>query len=436
MIESGEILNNSLAATHRIQPGVHRMNALKFCERGDTLNALTSYQKALECSHQEKSPSDPSNISIYCEVSNLQNDADVCLTYSMVGHLLEEQRNPLALPYYEHALEIGLKLKTKMANLTEMLTNSQVRYSHESDAANSVDALSITYCEDTATTKSPIQPESAQTRVCCHSCSSHSRSFPYEPTTRIDDRLREITLKYEIRQELGEHLRGLEDYEIIVVCDDSGSMKTTVDGTNRTRWDELCEIVKIILEIGVVFDSSGVDLFFLNRRSFSNVKDPEQVNQIFSNQPRGYTPLVSALQNIFQLPATRRGYDKKVLIFIATDGAPTDDNGNINVQDLEHVMNVVHQIETTHVMFLLCTDDPTCVAYLNEWKNTMANVDVTDDYRTERDKVQRRHGLNAPFSIGDYIVKALVGARDVHRTRFWGDGRRKIRCKIYNGGGG
>ncbi|CAF2080035.1 unnamed protein product [Rotaria magnacalcarata] len=278
MIESGEILNNSLAATHRIQPGVHRMNALKFCERGDTLNALTSYQKALECSHQEKSPSDP--------------------------------------------------MKTKMANLTEMLTNSQVRYSHESDAANSVDALSITYCEDTATTKSPIQPESAQTRVCCHSCSSHSRSFPYEPTTRIDDRLREITLKYEIRQELGEHLRGLEDYEIIVVCDDSGSMKTTVDGTNRTRWDELCEIVKIILEIGVVFDSSGVDLFFLNRRSFSNVKDPEQVNQIFSNQPRGYTPLVSALQNIFQLPATRRGYDKKVLIFIGTDGAPTADNGN------------------------------------------------------------------------------------------------------------
>ncbi|CAM2724468.1 unnamed protein product [Rotaria socialis] len=283
MIESGEILNNSLAATHRIQPAIHMMN---------TLNALASYQKALECSHQEKSPSHP--------------------------------------------------MKTKMANLTEMLTNSQVGYSHESDAASSVDALSITYCDDTATTKSPVQPESAQTSVRCHSCSSHCHSFPYEPTTRIDDRLREITLKYEIRQEL----------------------------------------------------------------------DPQTVNQIFSNPPRGYTPLVSALQSIFQLPATRRGYDKKVLVFIATDGAPTDDYGNINVQDLEHVMNVVRQIETTHVMFLICTDDSTCVDYLNEWKNTMANVDVTDDYRTERDKAQRKYGLNAPFSIGDYIVKALVGAID------------------------
>jgi hypothetical protein len=50
-----------------------------------------------------------------------------------------------------------------MANLTEMLTNSQAGYSHESDAASSVGALSTTYCEDTATTKSPMQPESAQT---------------------------------------------------------------------------------------------------------------------------------------------------------------------------------------------------------------------------------------------------------------------------------
>ncbi|CAF4973548.1 unnamed protein product, partial [Rotaria sp. Silwood1] len=73
-----------------------------------------------------------------------------------------------------------------------------------------------------------------------------------------DDRLRELTLKYEIQEELGEHLRILEDYEIIILCDDSGSMKTTVDGTDRTRWDELCQIVKIVLEIGVIFDSTGV----------------------------------------------------------------------------------------------------------------------------------------------------------------------------------
>ncbi|CAF1342990.1 unnamed protein product [Rotaria sp. Silwood1] len=248
--------------------------------------------------------------------------------------------------------------------------------------------------------------------TCCHSYHSRPQSFPYEPTPIIDDRLRELTLKYEIQEELGEHLRILEDYEIIILCDDSGSMKTTVDGTDRTRWDELCQIVKIVLEIGVIFDSTGVDIYFLNRRSAQNVTDPQTVNQMFSKPPRGYTPLVTALKHIFRLPATRRGNDKKALVFVATDGAPTDDKGNINVEDLERLMNEERRIETTHVMFLICTDDPTCVDYLNEWKRIMKNVDVTDDYKTEREKIQKSHGLNMPFSIGDYIVKALVGAID------------------------
>ncbi|CAF2510985.1 unnamed protein product [Rotaria sp. Silwood2] len=297
--------------------------------------------------------------------------------------------------------------------LSTRLTNSQARYQQETDSVSSMESTNnSSYLKESEITKEPAQPESAQIATCYHSLSSRPHSFPYEPTTIIDDRLRELTLKYEIRQELGEYLRKLEEYEIIILCDDSGSMTTTVDGTDRTRWDELCHIVKIVLEIGVIFDSSGVDIYFLNRRSVHNVTDPQTVNQIFAKLPRGYTPLVTALEHIFRLPATRRGGDKKVLVFIATDGASTDDKGNINVQDLEYLMNEGRQTETTHVMFLICTDDPTCVDYLNEWKRIMKNVDVTDDYKTEREKIRQCHGLNVPFSIGDYIVKALVGAID------------------------
>jgi hypothetical protein len=194
-------------------------------------------------------------------------------------------------------------------------------------------------------------------------------------------------------------------------------MKTTVDGTTRTRWDELCHIVKIVLEIGVIFDSSGVDIYFLNRRGMENVTDPEAVDGLFSKPPRGYTPLVATLRYIFQLPPTQRGNDKKALVFVATDGAPTDEKGNINVNDLERLMTEERKIETTHVMFLICTDDPTCVEYLNEWDQKMINVDVTDDYKTERDKIRSFRGPNFPFSIGDYIVKALVGAIDPEINR-------------------
>ncbi len=221
-----------------------------------------------------------------------------------------------------------------------------------------------------------------------------------------------MALKHEIREELADRLRALQDFEIIILCDDSGSMKTTVNNSNRTRWDELRDIVKIVLEIGTIFDLTGVDIHFLNRPSIYNVTDPDCVDDIFSVPPRGYTPLVPALKYIFQLPPTRRGNDKKALVFIATDGAPTDDKGNINFNDLERLMNEERHSETTHIMFLICTDDPTCVQYLTEWDRKMVNVDVTDNFNAERDKIRRFRGPNYPFSKGDYIVKALVGAID------------------------
>jgi len=58
-------------------------------------------------------------------------------------------------------------------------------------------------------------------------------------------------------------------------------MLTPVDNSQRTRWNELCDIVKIILKIGVIFDSNGVDIYFLNRQPMLRVKDPRTVEQEF-----------------------------------------------------------------------------------------------------------------------------------------------------------
>ncbi|CAF3264744.1 unnamed protein product [Rotaria sp. Silwood2] len=208
----------------------------------------------------------------------------------------------------------------------------------------------------------------------------------------VDDQLQALAQKYDIHREFVERLRVLQDYEIVIICDDSGSMKTFVDNGNRTRWDELCEITKIVLEIGTIFDSNGVDLFFLNRRSYFRIKDPREVDQAFSISPSGYTPLVTALRSAIGLPAARYGNDKKLLIFVATDGEPTDYEGTPNLSEFEHVMGNERNPETTHVMFLLCTDEPDSVEHFTQWDQTMKNVDVTDDFPTEREKIRRYRG--------------------------------------------
>ncbi|CAF3893340.1 unnamed protein product [Adineta steineri] len=244
------------------------------------------------------------------------------------------------------------------------------------------------------------------------SISSSHQSVSYSTTLRVDERLQKVILKYEIPKKFADRLHILAKYELIIVCDDSGSMETFVDNSPRTRWDELREFVRIILEIGIIFDESGVDIYFLNREPILNVKNPETIDHAFAKSPYGYTPLVRTLKNIFQLPATRRGYDKKALVFVATDGASTDDEGNVNVDELKHLMNVERQVNTTFVKFLICTDDRNCVDYLYDWDKTMKNVDVTDDFHTERKRVHQWQGTNFQFSKGEYIVKALIGAID------------------------
>ncbi|CAF1135857.1 unnamed protein product [Adineta ricciae] len=240
---------------------------------------------------------------------------------------------------------------------------------------------------------------------------------------QMNERLRAIAGRYEISDQLAQRLNILQQFEIVVLCDDSGSMNTPVDGTNGTRWDELRSIVQIVIEIGTVFDSNGVDVHFLNRRPMPNVTDTRQVMESFSERPSGLTPLTSALRRIFQSAASKPGSDKRLLVFVATDGAPTDANGNVDIQSLENLMRNERQANTTYVTFLACTDDESSVSYLSQWDRNMMNVDVVDDYKSEREEIRRTRGPNFPFSFGDYVAKALLGSVDPQMDQLdeWGN---------------
>lgn len=214
-------------------------------------------------------------------------------------------------------------------------------------------------------------------------------------------------------------LLTLKNFEIVIVCDDSFSMTTEVDGTHRTRWDELREIVKRILQIAVLFDQNGVDIYFLNEDEvFEKIKNPKDVDDLFSKEPNGYTPLVPILSKIFQSRLAKRGREKKLLVFVATDGKPTNVDGDSEIEELEDLLRNMRTVDTTYVSFLLCTDERECVDYMERWDRTMINVDVTDDYETEKEKIRRCQGdPHYPFTYDDYIVKALIGSIVPHIDR-------------------
>jgi len=52
-------------------------------------------------------------------------------------------------------------------------------------------------------------------------------------------RLEPIIQRYEICQAVVARLRVMENCEVVILVDDSGSMNMPLKGTNETRWDEM-----------------------------------------------------------------------------------------------------------------------------------------------------------------------------------------------------
>ncbi|CAF0967654.1 unnamed protein product [Rotaria sp. Silwood1] len=217
----------------------------------------------------------------------------------------------------------------------------------------------------------------------------------------------EFINRYEINPSFAEKLYGLRGCEIVFICDDSGSMSAPVgEVTNprekqRTRWDELKQTVSIVVDLASVLDPDGVDVYFLNREPMLHVRSGSELENIFAMEPE----VLKDKRNHI--------YERKLLILIATDGIPTDDRERTDIHTLEHVLkNERTPTNQIPVTIIACTDDQECIGYLNNWDKKIPNLDVVDDYRTERNEVQAYRGKHFPFSFGDYIVKILMGSID------------------------
>ena len=64
----------------------------------------------------------------------------------------------------------------------------------------------------------------------------------FMPMEQRNQRLNQVIQQYEINQQFASRLQALANCEIVVLCDDSGSMNATLQGTNQTRWDELKKV--------------------------------------------------------------------------------------------------------------------------------------------------------------------------------------------------
>lgn len=230
-------------------------------------------------------------------------------------------------------------------------------------------------------------------------------------------KLRSICERYEIKLSSIAKLRQLEDFDIVVLCDDSGSMEQTLNiqmtdpfARKPTRWGELCTTVSIIVDLATALDRTGVDVFFLNRPALLGVTDASQIQNAFQQGPRGYTPIMNSM---FEIEAMKADVlkERRLLLILATDGEPTDTHGNR--QTSEFIDYVSKKPKTLHLSIVACTDEENSIEYLDSLiERGIPNLDVSEDFRAEKAEVLQKRGPSFPFSFGDYVVKVMLGAVD------------------------
>jgi len=226
-------------------------------------------------------------------------------------------------------------------------------------------------------------------------------------------RLQSILDRFEVTIAEATDLIALEDYRIVLICDDSISMQKSAlpahvrklgQEEDFSRWQQLQITASIMVELGCCFSMAGVDIFFLNRSNVPRVNgaNDRRFLSALKAVPSGKTRLVETVR---QAVAQCEG-EKPVLFMILTDGVP--DSARQLVDLLAEVFQKRRPASTpAKFQILAFTPEEDEVEWLDMLSAELPQVDVTNDYHIEREQVLRSGRTNT-FTRGDWVLKAML----------------------------
>lgn len=224
-----------------------------------------------------------------------------------------------------------------------------------------------------------------------------------------------VLQKYQINPVMATRLETLQNSKIVLILDDSSSMNNVDSYKTSTRWNELSNFARIIVEIAAVSNPNGCDVHFLNMTPARNVRSFDQLSLYMNTRPEGLTPLSKTIQNVIKENPSELLGNRNLLIIIATDGEPTDDSGLPNIP--EFVETLANRPSYVYTSIVACTDDKFSIGYLNGLDHKLPRLDVVDNYSNELAEVESTQGRSVSFTHGDYITKSLIGSIDPQLDR-------------------
>lgn len=254
-----------------------------------------------------------------------------------------------------------------------------------------------------------------------------------------------IFRRYEVSDYYLSKINRLIGVEIVLILDDSPSMNQVATPSKygrpqQSRWEELKDRIGVIIELGTVLDPDGIDIYFLNREAIPSVRTPDDVRLVntFAHFPdQGHTPLEATYKRVISDKSRVLG-ERTLLIIIATDGEPNMiDSRRHLVNGMESFIKTLKSrtpIDMIPITIMACVNSESVdgirtLKALNRLDKEVPNVDVVDDYESEREEILKVQGKDYHFTMGDYIVKTLLGGLD-HELDNLDEPRRRCRCEI------
>ncbi|KXS08981.1 hypothetical protein M427DRAFT_150299 [Gonapodya prolifera JEL478] len=233
---------------------------------------------------------------------------------------------------------------------------------------------------------------------------------------QIVDGLSKIFSTYEVPIGMLNKLLELNECHLSFLLDDSGSMGTKdsvlQNGQSCTRWEEMLDRLKALVDIIAYIPTLSNTFRFLNRADVIRISHKQhtpmsfastlksQLETIFRRGPSGSTPMRAKIGQIFS-EAEREM--QRTVVYIFCDGMP--DEGSDAISEVFRRRNA----NKIPLQFMSCTGNDADVEWAKELESIIPMLGEMDDFVAEREEVLHDQGSSMPYTYGFYLVCALVG---------------------------
>lgn len=262
-----------------------------------------------------------------------------------------------------------------------------------------------------------------------------NKLYKFYDTKNIDNIVRQATLinyesistKYEIDLTLTYDLASLVLYDVVIFCDDSGSMRSEEKGR---RINQLYNIISQVSEIMTMFDSDGIVVRFMNSKiDGCGIKTEAETNNLIKTVTfKGLTPLGSAFEQKIIKPFVREpirtnNMYKPILAIIITDGEPSNDE---DIKFINNLKTIYKELKHTNygsgtlaIQIAQVGNDLNAHEFLSSIDNDKdigKYIDCTSNFELEANECIMKQNFELTFDL--WLLKMCLGAIDQDYDNF------------------